>query len=153
MSINLQSEPLFSMRFSLLPAASVTVAGNKRGLGPIAGGTFSGPRLSGSVLPGGGDWYLSRADDVTEADIRLMLSTDDGEIIAMSYSGLIQGMSHIEAALAQGRCPDPADYRIRQVARFQAAGVNTWLNSVMAVGLGQMVIDPVGVEYSFYELR
>ncbi len=43
-------------------------------------GSFSGPRLTGQVLPGGGDWVPLRPDGVAELDIRLTLRTDDGEL-------------------------------------------------------------------------
>ncbi len=46
---------------------------------PITGGDFEGPRLRGSVLPGGSaDWLLLRADGVLELDLRATLRTDDG---------------------------------------------------------------------------
>ena len=37
----------------------------------ITDGSFDGPRLSGRVLPGGGDWTLLRADGVLELDLRI----------------------------------------------------------------------------------
>src|SRR5688572_2990918 len=38
----------------------------ERRIVPITGGSFAGPRLSGSVLPGGGDWQVIRTDGVIE---------------------------------------------------------------------------------------
>jgi len=34
----------------------------------IKGGTFEGPKLKGTVLPGGGDWFVRRADQMVELD-------------------------------------------------------------------------------------
>ena len=34
----------------------------------IKGGAFSGPRLSGRVLPGGADWQIIRYDGITEVE-------------------------------------------------------------------------------------
>src|SRR5439155_8322080 len=38
-------------------------------IAPITSGTFEGARLRGKVLPGGGDWTLSRSDSVLELDL------------------------------------------------------------------------------------
>src|SRR2546423_3049899 len=46
-------------------------------IAPITSGTFEGPRLRGKVLPGGGDWTLSRPDAVLELDLRITLETEN----------------------------------------------------------------------------
>src|SRR6185437_17009827 len=40
---------------------------------PITGGTITGPRLKGRVLPGGADWQVIRADGTAELDARYTL--------------------------------------------------------------------------------
>ena len=50
-------------------------------------GTFEGPKLKGTVLPGGGGWMLIRRDDVLEVDVRIVLETDDKQLIYMSWKG------------------------------------------------------------------
>src|SRR5213595_3659122 len=60
-------------------------------IAPITSGTFEGPRLCGKVLPGGGDWTLSRSDAVLELDLRITLETDDGALISMTSFGLRHG--------------------------------------------------------------
>ena len=42
---------------------------------PLAGGTFEGPRLRGTILPGSADWQLLRPDGVLEMDLRFTLQT------------------------------------------------------------------------------
>jgi Protein of unknown function (DUF3237) len=44
-------------------------------------GSFEGPKLKGTVLPGGGGWSLMRRDHVLEIEVRLILETDDKEQI------------------------------------------------------------------------
>ena len=39
-----------------------TPAGHRR-IGLVAGGTFEGPKLRGTVLPGGADWIIVKAAD------------------------------------------------------------------------------------------
>src|ERR1700753_2878563 len=63
-----------------------TPNGNRR-IGLVAGGTFEGPRLRGTVLPGGADWIINRSDGVTTLDVRLVLETHDKAAIGMTYRG------------------------------------------------------------------
>jgi hypothetical protein len=78
-----------------------------RATAPITSGTFEGPRLRGTVLPGGGDWTLLRADGVLELDLRLTLRTDDGALIHMTSFGLRHGPQDVIAALGRGETVDP----------------------------------------------
>lgn len=48
---------------------------------PITGGTFSGPNIKGTVLPGGADFQVTRADGDTEFEARYMVKTHDGVAI------------------------------------------------------------------------
>jgi hypothetical protein len=56
---------------------------------PITGGTFEGPAIRGTVLPGGADWTLTRPDGVSEIWARYTLQTDDGVLIAVINAGLV----------------------------------------------------------------
>lgn len=55
---------------------------------PITGGTFSGPRLSGRVVPGGADWQLHRPDGSTVIDAEYMIETDDHVMIHVRNVGV-----------------------------------------------------------------
>ena len=55
------------------------------------GGRFEGPKLKGTVLPGGGGSSLIRRDDVLEVDVRLILATDDKHQIYTAWKGLRHG--------------------------------------------------------------
>src|SRR5215475_4212289 len=103
------------MESRLLMTLQVVVAGAQkigavplgtRVTAPITSGHFEGPRLRGSVLPGGGDWTLLRADGVLELDLRLTLATDDGALIHLSSFGLRHGPPDVLAALSRGERVD-----------------------------------------------
>jgi Protein of unknown function (DUF3237) len=47
---------------------------------PITGGTVSGPRFTGTVMPGA-DWALVRDDGVTIVDARYAIMAEDGTVI------------------------------------------------------------------------
>ena len=56
---------------------------------PISGGTFTGPKIKGEVLPGGEDSQLVRPDGDTELNARYLLKTDDGYVIQVVNKALI----------------------------------------------------------------
>ena len=62
-------------------------ADGRRVIAPIIGGSFEGPRLRGTVLPGGADWVRIRPDGAMSIDVRLTLETDDGVPIYVTYQG------------------------------------------------------------------
>ncbi len=55
----------------------------RRMIVPIVGGTFEGPTMRGTVLPGGADRQLLRADGVLELDALYEQRTDDGAILTV----------------------------------------------------------------------
>ncbi len=57
---------------------------------PITGGTFSGPGLSGHILPGGADWQLKRTDESMVIDADYMIETDDHVQIHVHNVGVVQ---------------------------------------------------------------
>ena len=52
----------------------------------IAGGTFEGPAMRGTVV-GGADWQIARADGVLELDARYALRDDRGGIVQVISQG------------------------------------------------------------------
>jgi hypothetical protein len=58
-----------------------------RNIVPITGGRFAGPGLSGTIIPGGWDWQLRRADGCLQIEANYMLRTDDGVVINVINKG------------------------------------------------------------------
>jgi len=117
----------------------------------VKGGSVEGPKINGTVLPGGGDWATRRTDGVLHLDVRATLRTDDGEMIYVAYGGLIDGKPEPIMAAATGQDPPLGDYYFYTNPMFQAgAEKDQWLNRVMAVGRGRIL--PGGVEYRVWAL-
>src|SRR5438093_2391951 len=118
---------------------------------PLNGGDFDGPRLRGTVLPGGSaDWLLLRADGVLEMDLRVTLRTHDGGLISMRSFGLRHGPPDVIAAIGRGEPVDPATYYFR-TPRFQTAHpAYGFLNRLVAVASGDR--RPEGPIYTIHEL-
>ena len=55
---------------------------------PISGGTFNGPHLKGTIIRPSGDWVVQRPDGSLVLDVRLLLQTDAGQKIYMSWRGI-----------------------------------------------------------------
>src|ERR1700744_6098998 len=88
----IRTQHLLTMKLAVngMQAVGDTPSGNRR-IGLVAGGTFEGPKLKGTVLPGGADWIIVRPDGVTTLDVRIVLQTDDGAAIGLQYRGLRPG--------------------------------------------------------------
>ena len=60
----------------------------RRAVVPITGGTFEGPRLKGTIVPGGADWQMGKGNR-TEIEAIYSIKTDDGVYIHIRNRGII----------------------------------------------------------------
>lgn len=100
-----------------------------RNIVPITGGTFSGPGIRGTILPGGWDWQLRRADGCLQIEANYMLKTEDGVVINVINKGAV--------------CPGPDGKRplVRTQPVFEAPiGKYDWLGKSAFIG----TLEPAG---------
>lgn len=117
----------------------------------VKGGTAEGPKIKGTVLPGGGDWATRRADCVIQLDVRATLKTDDGAMIYAAYSGLIDGTMETITAAATGKNPPLGDYYFYSNPMFQTGAEKyAWLNRIVAIGRGK--VGAGAVEYRVWAI-
>jgi hypothetical protein len=127
-----------------------TPAGMRR-VGLVAGGTFEGPKLRGTVLPGGADWIIGRPDGVTTLDVRLVLETHDKATIGLQYRGLRHGPADVLAKVNAGEFVDPSLYYFRTLVTFETGAAQyAWLNKVFGIGTGSR--PPEGPVYDIFEV-
>jgi hypothetical protein len=147
-----RTRPLFVMRLDV--KGPLVVGGTSNGyrrIGIVPSGSFEGERLSGLVLAGGSDWQVVRGDGSTTLDVRLVLRTDDGVLVTMSYRGIRHGPREIIERIDGGDVVEPATYYFRINPLFEAPeGKYDWLNRVIAVGIGHRQAD--GPIYSVFEV-
>jgi hypothetical protein len=118
---------------------------------PIAGGTVAGPRLVGTVVPGGGDWQAIHADGLTEVLARYTLRADDGTLIGITNPGVRVASPAVVARLSAGELVDPSLYYFRTSPVFEvAAGKYDWLRRKIFVGHGTR--RPASVELAVYQV-
>ena len=104
----------------------------------ILGGSFEGPAMSGTVLPGGNDWQIVRADGVLDLDARYALKDESGAVVRVVSQGYRHGPPEVLASLARGESVDPAKYFFRSVLRFETGSADlAWLNKTIAVATAE----------------
>ena len=105
---------------------------------PVTGGRFSGPRLNGVALAGGGDWLISRPDGTRELHVRATLQTDDKQLIYMWSRGIVH-------------TPAGGETYWRTTPVFETASDRySWLNRLIAVGVGRRA--PLKAVYRVFEI-
>ena len=117
----------------------INVGESKRGVRrviPITGGTFSGPKIKGEVLPGGEDWQLVRPDGDTELYARYLLKTDDGHVIQVINNALI----HTDAKTKVFYCKSVLDLEAPQNSPYD------YLNHAIFIGTLNMPVLKPGEE-------
>ena len=151
--MDLSTEFLFELNASVAPAREIgdTPYGRRRVV-PITGGTFEGPTLKGTVVPGGADWQLVRQDGVFELMALYELETDDGVLIHVAGRGLRHGPPEVMERLARGEDDvDPSLYYFRSQVTLEApTGPYDWLNRSLYVGSGAR--HGAGVQLQYYRL-
>ncbi len=126
-----------------------TPAGYRR-IANITGGSFTGERLNGKVLPGA-DWFINRPDGVMVIDVRLPLETDDGAILYLNYQGRLLASAEVLEQLARGEIMLADEYSLAMTAKLEAGNKKyAWLNNIIAVGTGAQTTE--GPSYSIYEV-
>ena len=104
---------------------------------PITGGTVAGPRLTGVVLPGGGDWSTTRGA-TTELDARYLLRADDGAVIDIVNRGFWRADPEIERRVEAGEDIPETEYYYRTSPVFRTdAPAHRWLAESVFVGLAR----------------
>ena len=135
----LSTAPIFTIQAELdaMLTLGSTPYGERRLVG-ITGGTVTGPKLTGRILPGGADWQIVRGDGAADIQARYVIETDSGAHIMVDSKGLRHGPPQVLEKLARGENVDPALYYFRTAMRFETADpAFDWLNRILAVARGQ----------------
>ena len=149
----LKSRHLFDISIELHPIQVLgkTPAGERR-IFPVSGGSFTGERLRGEILPhAGSDLLLTRSDGSYQQDVRLVLRTDDEVLILVTYRGVRYSSPEVAARIASGELVDASEYYLRIAPFFETADTKyQWLNNIVAIGVGERI--PNGVIYHVFEI-
>ena len=118
--------------------------GGHQGYTPAIGGTISGPRLSGRVVPhSGADYALVRDDGTIELSAHYMLEAEDGTNIYIQNRGYL--------VRARKGSSQPSYFRLTPYFRVPT-GPHDWLSRTVIVGGGERRTDPDRSLFRYYAL-
>lgn len=104
----------------------------------VSGGEFEGETIRGRVVPGGDDWITVRKDGSIIQDVRILLETDDNELILMTYRGIRTGSASVLARLDKNEEVDPEEYYFRTVPIFETSSEKyDWINKKVFIATGK----------------
>lgn len=138
--VELKYELLYEIEFTLDSIIDVgkTPLG-KRVIYPVTGGVFEGPKIKGKVLPIGADWLVGLESGTKKLDVNVVLETDDGAIIYVTYTGFYHSN-------------DDGSVYFRIIPIFETSSEKyNWLNHTISVGIGRS--KKGGVEYTVYAIK
>src|SRR5262249_20125392 len=128
-----------------------TPAGKRR-IFIVSGGSFTGDRLQGEVLPhASSDLLVVRTDGSSQQDVRLLLRTHDEALILMTYRGVRHASADVNARISRGEPVDASDYYLRTAPFFEtSASSYAWMNKIVSIGIGAR--EPDSVKYEVFEI-
>jgi hypothetical protein len=141
--------PMAQVRCEVGPLVSLGTAkyGERRYV-PLGGGAVRGPELNGTLVEGGVDWQVQRADGVLDIAAHYVIRTEDGALIEVQSEGLRHGPPEVMARLARGETVARDAYFFRTIVRF-TTGAPRWLhlNKVLALAVGQRQATAVLLDF------
>lgn len=151
---SLKSEFVFEARVSV--DKPIVVGDGPHGLRrvvPITGGTVDGPKLKGTVVPGGADWQFVRPDGTLQLEAKYTLQSEDGVPIMITNRGVRRGPKEVIERLSRGEAVDASQYYFRTSAEFEApvGSKYAWLNNSVFVGVAERQANAAIVR--FFEVK
>jgi hypothetical protein len=149
----MQTEHVFDYHATLRPPVPI-------GPGPygtrmfyeVAGGEVSGPRVNGTVLTGGGDWALVGHDGWVRLDVRGQVRTDDGAMLYVTYTGILELNEAAQQAVASGGETAFDDHYYRIAPQIETGDERyAWMTRSTFVARGRICRGP-GVAYEVYRV-
>lgn len=149
----LKSDFIYSARITVGTARELgdTHTGRRRII-PVTGGSFEGPDMSGTILPGGADWQVIRADGNAFLEARYTMQVSTGALIYVENKGYRHGSPDVMARLIRGETVDPSLYYMRTNPVFETSDPDlAWLSHTICVGTGTR--EPDCVRLNVYAIR
>ena len=125
-------------------------AQGRRRIVPLTGGTFTGPEITGTLVPGASaDWQTVLPDGTAIGDIRYTMRTNGGDLLYVQSRGVRHGPAEVLARLGRGEDVDPSEYTFRAATQIETAAPDLdWLNKGVFVSVSGR--QAAGVIYETY---
>lgn len=101
----------------------------------VTGGWAKGPKINATIVPPAADWIQSMPDGSRRLDVRLILKTEDGALIYMSYNGVILNTDASREKQIKGEVVTADDRYCVSAPTFRTSHPKyAWLNATQAIG-------------------
>jgi hypothetical protein len=118
----------------------------------ISAATLSGDRITATLAATGVDWMAMSPDGFWRPDVRAQFVTDDGAVVLMHYTGLVQQTAAFREAAEADRASDWADQYMRLAIQFDTgADKYRWLNTSLYVAAGRL-LGTGKIEYAVHRV-
>jgi hypothetical protein len=127
-----------------------TAQGHRR-IVALTGGTFSGPEMSGRLLPpsASADWQIILPDGTALGDIRYVLQTGRGDLLYVQSRSIRHGSPEVLERLGRGEDVDPNEYTFRTSTEIETTASDLdWLNKGVFISVAGR--QAAGVIYETY---
>jgi len=150
----MQIEPAMTYRFRVRGPLATT-EGSPRGARQyweMTEGTLTGSGVNARIAMPGGDWHIIGTDDFGRPDVRVQFVTDDGAVILLHYTGLVERSTAFNTAAERGASTQWSDQYMRMAMTFDT-GVERyrWLNESLFIARGRLA-GPLEIEYEIYRV-
>jgi uncharacterized protein DUF3237 len=150
----MELEPLLTYHFTVRGPLGRT-EGSPRGTSQyweMTSGTLTGSGLRAHIAMPGSDWMAESADGFSRPDVRVALLTDDGALILMHYTGLVERTEAFVAAANDNRPTEWDDQYMRFAVTFDTGAERyRWLNRSLFVARGH-ILGTHELEYQIYRV-
>jgi hypothetical protein len=148
---DIETRPLFTMQIKGETQPLGQTHGVERQVIILTECIIDGDRIKGRVLPGGSDWLTVEPDGAILLDCRMVIQTDDDQMIGVNYRGLRHGPPDAMVRLNRGEAVDTSGFYHRVAILFDTSAEKyKWLNRILAIGKGRKL--PVGAVYEVFEI-
>ena len=113
---------------------------------------LEGPAITAGLAATGVDWMGVGADGFWRPDVRAQFLTDDGAVLLMHYTGLVQQTTRFAEAAEADEPTEWADQYMRLSIRFETGAPRyAWLNSSLFVARGRL-LGTGHIEYQVFRV-
>jgi hypothetical protein len=148
---SLKTEYLMTLQATLKPPSVVS---NTFRVFDVPSGWVEGPRIKGKIVPPTGDWSRTIAPGINRLDVKLVIQTDDDQIIHVSYNGIVQCPKEATDKLANGEVAKADDCYFIGAPTFETSSERySWLSSVQAVAKMVELKRGSHVKYEFFLVK
>jgi hypothetical protein len=150
----MQLEHVLTYRFRIRGPLGRT-EGSPRGTSQyweMSSGTLTGPGLRAEIAMPGSDWMAESPDGFSRPDVRVALRSDDGELIYLHYTGLVERTDAFVAAANDDRPTGWDEQYMRFAVTFDTGAERyRWLNQSLFIARGHL-LGTYELEYEIFRV-